>query len=166
MNPVSFGRRVQVHALTMRVIGYREDEQERFKTPQAGDVPFGFATRSDAWPGEAVALEWDLPKGPRFLLEPSPNGYPVVRYRRLALDQPVAAIVIGSCWRSEGIIDEVNLSGRRTISLYEVALQPSHRSTKALVVFAHPRDIEIIEEQGRGVGPPTGGTHARLGGGR
>ena len=144
--PIAFGRSVYVHALTMRVVAYREDGIERFKIPQAADVPFGFATRAEAWPGEPVMLDWDLPKGPRFVLEPTLNGRAVVRYRRLALGQPVNGIVIGSCWRHEGVIDETTLAGpKRTVNLYEVALQPPHRSTKSLVVFVHPNDLDVVE---------------------
>lgn len=168
MNPIGFGRRVTVTALTMRVVAYRDDGTARFKIPQANDVPWFDPVAVDDWPGDPVSLDWDLPKGPRFVLEPDLNGKAVVRYRRLTLDHPQDGLVIGTCWRQEGVLVDKTMAGpRRTISLYEVALQPPLRTSRALVVLAHPRDLRLVDQVPAAVPAPTRvGVGGRLGGGR
>ena len=158
----AFGDRVIVQAATMRVVGYREDGTgtERYKIPQANDVPW-FDPVADVWPGEPVSLETDPARGTRFLLEPQPNGAAVVRYRRLAFT-PQMGIVVGNTWRWEGVVAATGLGGtRRSLSLYQVALQPA-RSGKAIVVFVHPTDLSVLETAAVETVPRGGG---RLGGG-
>lgn len=167
MNPLGFKRSVLVHAITMRVVGYNDEGVERFKIPQANDLPWFDAKSVGDWPGEPVYLEWDLPKGPRFDLEPSLNGKPMVRWRRHQLDDPHDGVVLGTSWRQEGVLDENTLAGpKRMISLYEVGLRPPRRASRALIVLVHPQDLQVIEEQERGVPAPTRvGVGGRLGGG-
>lgn len=172
MNPLGWGRRITVHAVTMRVVAYHDAEHDRFKIPQAKDLPWFEPTAVDAWPGEPVPLEWDPPKGGPagpFRVEPSINGAAIVRWRRLKLDMPHDGIVVGSCWRHEGVLlDSTGMTGpKRTINLYEVSLVPPLRGTRALIVFVHPQDIQLVEEPARGVPAPTRvGVGGRLGGGR
>jgi hypothetical protein len=141
-----FGDRVLVTAATMRIVAYREgpDGVERFKIPQANDVPW-FDPIVDAWPGLPVPLETDPPRGPRFLLEPGLNGEALVRYRRLPVN-PLVGIVIGNTYRWEGVVSNHGLVGaRRSLAVYQVAIQPT-RSSKALVLYVHPSDLSHIDQ--------------------
>lgn len=149
MRELEFGRHVMVAALTMRVVAYRDGEAERFKIPQAADVPW-FEPITDEWPGDPIDLDWDLPPGPRFVLQPALNGHGIVRYRRHALNPPQPGVVVGSTWRYEGKIEEIpdgttNLTARRKILLYQAALRPPGRRQKALVVYVHPKDLTALD---------------------
>lgn len=157
-----------VHALAMRVVAYKDGDTQRFKIPQANDVPWFEPTATGDWPGDPIELEWDLPKAPGYPLEPNLNGKAVVRWRRLPLDQPHDGIVVGTTYRQEGVIDDASMVGpKRAIGVYQCALQPSMRSAKALIVHVHPRDVQVIEEQERGVPAPSRvGVGGRIGGGR
>lgn len=144
--------------MTMRVVAYREGDEnlDRFKIPQANDTPWFKAATTGDWPGDPVALEWDMPKGPRFLLEPDLNGSAVVRYRRLTPPGPQLGIVVGSSWRWEGTLTASAMRGpKRSVTLYEVALQPPQRATKSLIALVHPRDLQLVDGDTVGVPAPT-----------
>lgn len=161
---LAFGRQVMVRALTLRVIAYRDGDTERFKIPQANDLPWVDAT-ADEWPGEPIDLLSDLPKGPRFQLEPSLNGLAIIRYRRFPLDVPQIGFVASAsaARRHEGSLKAAEpgawvpggsmIGPKRTLHLHQVALQPPGRSVKALIVLVHPDDMtgvgdrEVITER-------------------
>ena len=156
----------------MRVVARRDGDTETYRIPQAErDVPWVESTWTGEWPGEPVDLEWDLPKGPQFQLEPSPNGRAVVRYRRFPLPLPVPGFVVAPelCRRYEGVVSNDNayapgggmIGPKRKLMLHEVALLPPARSS--LIVFAHPRDVEALDGlPGDAVSAPK--RTARLGG--
>lgn len=168
MNPLGFGRHVLVHALAMRVLGYKDGDVHRYKNPQAADVPWFDAATVGEWPGDPIHLEWDLPKAPGYPLEPIPNGKAIVRWRRLPLDHPHAGIVVGTTYKYEGVVEDSGMSGpKRSVSVYQCALAPTTRSAKAMIVFVHPKDVQIVEEHERGVPAPSRvGVGGRIGGGR
>lgn len=171
-DPLGFEHAVAVHAVALRVIGFRADDEVRFKLPQAQDFPFplpsldGVRPRqqvlqitADDWPGAPIPLDWELPKGERFQLEPTLNGRAVIRWRRFELDPPIDGVVIGSTYRQEGTYDDQTLVGpKRSVNVYQVALRPGPRSARAVVAFVHGRDLSRRVLQPRGVAaPPRGG---------
>ena len=169
---IAFGQQVLVRALTLRVIAYRDGDIERFKVPQANDMPWVEPT-ADSWPGEPISLLEDAPKGPRFQLEPALNGLTIIRYRRFPLEVPQVGFVAGgtASWRHEGSLSATEpgawvpggsmIGPKRTLHLHQVALQPPGRSVKALIVLVHSNDLSLIDDPPAPVERVTAG---RLGG--